>query len=367
MTIHIMLDLETWGTEPGCDIRSIGACVFDPLYGYVAEPSGDEANDSKSFYIATDNPTPPALAHAMTIPKLEPCFIDDVQYHWDEGSNSFRKYPLRRDPRTVKWWSDQSAEAQAAFANPVDMREALISFAVWLEQRSTKRPFDFLHYPDGINKENVIWAHGPAFDVSILAAAYRAVGLPIPWHYRAPRDTRTAFDMAGIHDDDDGSYRTFMSAYNTGTYHHALDDAIAQAKSVCGAYQRAGIARRPVVDDPWIAEILKLNASFAPTARDEQILFHHMTVGDVRRIAPLFMPRAVTITNPSTLTTAENAIRDATLEQAASVCEGITSWGLPPTKLAVAESTQRFCAKAIRAQKSDSPQRIAHEAKDNPS
>ena len=26
----VMLDLETWGTRPGCAIRSIGACVFNP-------------------------------------------------------------------------------------------------------------------------------------------------------------------------------------------------------------------------------------------------------------------------------------------------------------------------------------------------
>lgn len=29
MTKHIMVDLETWGTSPGSDIRSIGAVVFD--------------------------------------------------------------------------------------------------------------------------------------------------------------------------------------------------------------------------------------------------------------------------------------------------------------------------------------------------
>ena len=34
--IDISLDLETWGTTPGSDIRSIGACVFDPLAGFVA-------------------------------------------------------------------------------------------------------------------------------------------------------------------------------------------------------------------------------------------------------------------------------------------------------------------------------------------
>jgi hypothetical protein len=51
---------------------------------------------------------------------------------------------------------------------------------------------------------------------------------------------------------------------------------------------------------------------------------------------------------------------DATLEAAARICEEITSWGLSPTKLEVANSTQKFCAKAIRAQKSDSEERKRH-------
>lgn len=52
-----------------------------------------------------------------------------------------------------------------------------------------------------------------------------------------------------------------------------------------------------------------------------------------------------------------HAIRDLVLEEAAKVCEGVESWGLSPTKLEVAQSTQRFCAKAIRAQRSDSEER----------
>lgn len=45
-----------------------------------------------------------------------------------------------------------------------------------------------------------------------------------------------------------------------------------------------------------------------------------------------------------------NKLRDEVLEEAAQICEGVTHWGLSSTKLEVAKSTQRFCAKAIRAQ-----------------
>lgn len=220
MTTHIMLDLETWGTEPGCDIRSIGACVFDPVAGTVVErlkghntPEGDG-----TFYIACDNP--PTI---------------------DGEDDRYLTYPLHRDPRTVQWWSEQSDEAQAAFADPVDLREALVRFTDWLDDvlLPPARPDGRIEWIDALMPWEYttlrLWSHGAHFDSPILAAAYRAVGLPVPWHYRAPRDTRTAFDMAGI---DDHSAWLKQHPGPLGIPHHALDDAICQARAVCGAYQR---------------------------------------------------------------------------------------------------------------------------------
>lgn len=203
MTIHISLDLETWGTTPGSDIRSIGACVFDPATGAVGAGFEPEKNFLPiPFYIATDNP---------------------IIYSYDRTLDGKRAYPLTRDPRTVQWWSEQSEEARAAFADPVDLRDALVRFGQWLRDISGPTPPEFALR---------IWSHGAAFDPPILAAAYAACGLPVPWHYRAPRDTRTAFDMAGVDD-----HSAFLNGFATGTVHHALDDAICQAKAVCEAYR----------------------------------------------------------------------------------------------------------------------------------
>lgn len=44
-------------------------------------------------------------------------------------------------------------------------------------------------------------------------------------------------------------------------------------------------------------------------------------------------------------------LRDDVLEEAAEICEQVKHWGMSPTKLEIAKSTQKFCAKAIRAQK----------------
>lgn len=228
MVLNLMLDLETWGTTPGSDIRSIGACVFDPASGDVSIPcqtckggttsgsvnDGGDCSDCMNtrmergygdvFYVACDNPT-----------------VGGSVEETDGSGVIYRKYPLTRDPRTVQWWSEQSDEAQAAFVDPVDLREALVRFTDWLDRIDPE--------PTAIR----IWSHGAAFDPPILAAAYEVVGLPVPWHYRAPRDTRTLFDAAGIED------HSALLARHPGPMavsHHALDDAICQARAVCAAY-----------------------------------------------------------------------------------------------------------------------------------
>lgn len=185
----VMLDIETWGKRPGCDIRSIGAVVFDPVAGRVTDDT---------FYIATDNPT--------------------VQ--WSHPRRS--KYPLTRDPETVKWWSEQSEEAQSAFDNPVDLKDALLDFTAWINFVAGDE------HPLNIK----LWANDPHFDVSILDAAYHAVEFPTPWHYRAPRSMKTATDLAGLPREEYCNY---------GDAHNALDDAIAQAMTVCKCYERLGL------------------------------------------------------------------------------------------------------------------------------
>lgn len=231
--IHIMLDLETWGTTPGSDIRSIGACVFDPVSGWVggynnhALGSDLSAPRGKTFYVATDNP----IRTSHPTEQCPSCGYDAL--YWRE-----RKYPLTRNPQTVQWWSEQSDEAQAAFADPVDLRECLRQFGKWLRSVSPLQDYYDIgehdrQFPDDIR----LWSHGSHFDVPILAAAYEAVGLPVPWHYRAPRDTRTIFDAAGI---DDHSAWLAQHPGPLGLQHHALDDAICQARAVCGAWARIG-------------------------------------------------------------------------------------------------------------------------------
>lgn len=209
MTTFISLDLETWGKRAGCDLRSIGATVFHPFQPDAVIPP---RNSPAMFYQAVDNPT---LSPGDPI-------HDEGDSHWD-GVSEYRKYPLWRDPDTVQWWSDQSEEAQGAFANPIDLAEGLQLFAQWLYQVA----------PDP--KDTRIYCQGTHFDIAILEAAYHACGMAAPWFYRAPRDNRTVYDDASI--DDHSAYVTSF-AQGDEIYHHALDDAIVQARSVAAALRR---------------------------------------------------------------------------------------------------------------------------------
>lgn len=233
MPTHVMLDIETWGLIPGSDIRSIGAVVFDPVTGWVADPKS-KTPISQTFYRATENPTPPELLEVTSRHGA----IDEWAA-WDNRSECYRKYPLVRDPETVKWWNEQSPEAQSAFANPVDLREALRYFTAFLVDTLPEAP------PKNATSltEIRLWANDPHFDVSILAACYRACfggnawnGPAEPWHYRSPRSMKTATDMAGMTAED-------FKPFETGVTHNALDDAVSQAKIVCEAYRRLGLQK----------------------------------------------------------------------------------------------------------------------------
>jgi DNA polymerase III epsilon subunit-like protein len=176
---HMMLDLETLGTVPGCVVLSIGAVEFDPSDGLGAE-----------FHAAIS---------------VDDCGMD---------------YGLTVDPLTEQWWERQSKEARdAAFGGSCVLREALAQFdAFYLGAETT-----------------CLWGHGASFDAPVLAAAYAAIGWKEPWAYNATRCTRTLYEAAGVDPK--------APEFQVGTQHNALDDAKAQALAAIEAMRRlAGVA-----------------------------------------------------------------------------------------------------------------------------
>ena len=202
---HISFDIETWGKRAGYDIRSIGAWAFSlELEGPGTVLDSDD--HPRAFYVACENP------------KVY------ISGNPDNPDSYGLRYDLRRDPETIKWWSEQSAKAQAAFDHPVDLRIALERFAKFIHSFSN----DIKH---GQARDIRLWSHGAAFDVPILEAAYHAVGLTVPWFYRTPRDTRTVFDLAGIDNHSD-----HLAKWRSGPLHHAFYDAISQSWAIYAAY-----------------------------------------------------------------------------------------------------------------------------------
>lgn len=229
MTVDVSLDLETWGLTPGSDIRSIGAIVFDQKTGLIGKACGycggskltglpgnacencmNTGEDNRgSFYTACDNPVAGLRFK-----------LDSVEL---AATELYFKYPLMRDPETIAWWSKQSEESQAAFADPVDLRRALEGFTAFLCNLSPEEPDEYVDVR--------IWCNDPHFDISIIEAAYRACKLVIPWGHRAPRSVNTRCEDAGM-------TREERKSFETGVKHHALDDARSQAAMVIEAARR---------------------------------------------------------------------------------------------------------------------------------
>jgi hypothetical protein len=177
MSVHVMVDIETFGTVPGSVIRSIGACTFKL----------DAAHVDEEFYRNID---------------LSSCDAVGLTY----------------SKETKAWWSGYAA-AQAVFEqDPVALPVVLGEFSEWF----------------AINKGQYIWSHGAGFDIVLLEAAYRACGMPhcIPWKFYDARDTRTVFAMFGF---------DFKAAPDRRTIpHHALQDAVHQAICVQAALKLRG-------------------------------------------------------------------------------------------------------------------------------
>jgi hypothetical protein len=156
----IMIDLETLGQSANAAIVSIGAVEII-----------DNTLTGREFYRVID-------------------------------LNSCLRAGLAIEADTLRWWMRQSDAARAVFSddNSDGIVVTLKEFAHWL-------PSDAL-----------IWGNGSDFDNAILANAYRACALDVPWKFWNNR-----------------CYRTLKNQYpdikltRTGTHHNALDDARTQA------------------------------------------------------------------------------------------------------------------------------------------
>lgn len=174
---HVMIDIETLGTSPGSVVVSVGACRFDET-GIATE----------RFYRPID-------------------VFDSLMAG------------LTTDPATVGWWRMQEPAAKAALVPGRPLRETLT---------------DLMRYLQAV-EETYVWAKGPDFDLVMLAAAYRALNMKQPWHYRRTRDVRTILALAGAVEP------VALPGGEKLLAHHALSDALYQAAQVISAAAALGV------------------------------------------------------------------------------------------------------------------------------
>lgn len=176
---HISIDIETAGCAPDAIILSIGAVAFNP-HGPAA--SLPEAGPGDALHI------PIGL----------------------KGNPQGRGFQAA----TLEWWEQHPHRRETFFPQEyMALDPALRNLALWVQRQS--------------GEETLIWMRGPQFDGVILENAYNGIRMPAPWKFWQLRDVRTACDLA-----------LPKLPQRTTAQHHALEDAIYQARCVQQVYTR---------------------------------------------------------------------------------------------------------------------------------
>ncbi|HCT2457033.1 3'-5' exoribonuclease [Escherichia coli] len=174
---HLMIDLETMGTNPDAPINSIGGKFFDPETG-----------------------------------EMGPEFSKTIDLDTAGGV-------IDRD--VIKWWLKQSREAQSAIlTDEIPLDDALLQLREFIDENSGEF---FVQ----------VWGNGANFDNVILRRSYERQGIPCPWRYCNDRDVRTIVELGKALNFDARTDIPFE-----GERHNALDDARYQAKYVSAIWQK---------------------------------------------------------------------------------------------------------------------------------
>lgn len=165
MTQHVMVDLETLGTDVDSVILSIGATKFDP---------NDKAGEIEKFYTVIDIEAKPHVGNI------------------DRG--------------TLVWWFNperDGARDEFVREDRVDLASALDGFSMWFGPEPMP-----------------VWGNGASFDNAIMAWTHDQLNMPLPWGYRDDRCFRTlrslgpdvSIEDAGVSHNalDDALYQTHL-------------------------------------------------------------------------------------------------------------------------------------------------------------
>lgn len=164
MSINLMCDLETTGVDAGCCILSIALVPF--ASGTLIEP----------FYTT--------ISHKSC---KEAGFTDNED--------------------TLAWWDKQKPDVQEeAFSGILSIKSVLEQVSAYCKTL-------------GSPKDIYLWGNGKDFDNVILTAAFKKLGMQVPWHFKNNKCYR---DLA--------AYYPMIKKEEVKQAHNAYHDAMAQAR-----------------------------------------------------------------------------------------------------------------------------------------
>lgn len=180
----VMLDIETMNTESDAATLSIAGVPFD----------------GKTHECDTEN---------IFYEKVDPAQYDTLELS--------KKFSI--GAKTMMFWMSQPKKARLeAFSGSKELAEVLRELTAWFTKINPK------------GEKMRVWAHGKDFDCVILANAYKAMGMEVPWQFWLTMDTRTAYHLAP----------GFVKPEFNGDYpkHHPVGDCIAQIEALKKAAKR---------------------------------------------------------------------------------------------------------------------------------
>lgn len=179
MVTDIMIDVETLSTRVSTVVLSLGGIAFN------MQDSIDDPKTTSTYYEEFA-----------------------IQEQIDRG--------CKVDEGTIRWWMNMKTSTKEILMNDArrkcDVKNALLRFSAWVEMHD--------------HEVKRIWSHGEAFDLAIVPELYAQYGIKCRLDYRKFRDTKTLFDWG-----DKEEYAARLRP-NGHTEHHALLDAINQARAV---------------------------------------------------------------------------------------------------------------------------------------
>lgn len=139
--------------------------------------------------------------------------------HMFPSMESQTTFGAKVDQGTFQWWLGQSDEARKAIiegqrVSKTSIQTCLLKLSIFFAIRKSTL--------------QRVWSHGSVCDLPLLKHWCDKVDMRTPWHYQAPRDTRTLFDTVGF---------TPKRDYTKSVAHDALADAVAQAQQVHEAWK----------------------------------------------------------------------------------------------------------------------------------